>query len=119
MTCYLFIYLFVYLFRMLPGVILAAVGLLSIITPISSWDVPDNLVETYFGTISQEHSYALADTEGEIPAWIEGYFLRQSCGTFGNQSNTEIGAAITHTFDGLGTVMSFKIGEGLAEFGAK
>jgi hypothetical protein len=57
----------------MPSLTIAAVlGLLGAVTMTTCWEVPDNFTDIYFGTISKEHSYALTETEGDIPAWIEG-----------------------------------------------
>nr|XP_006814438.1 PREDICTED: uncharacterized protein LOC102808044 [Saccoglossus kowalevskii] len=99
------------LFKMIVSCLFASMA--------NCWDVPDNIYNTYFGTISRERPYMPTEIYGEIPDWIEGYFLKQSGGTYGNWSNPELGSKITHAFDGLGTVASFKMRDGMVEYGTK
>ncbi|XP_070556237.1 beta,beta-carotene 15,15'-dioxygenase-like [Ptychodera flava] len=93
--------------------------LLGVFATVTSWEVPENINDTFFGSIGREHPYGEAEVQGDIPEWISGYFIHQTVGSLGNHDNTEEGGKLTHTFDGLGTVASFKFNSGHAEFSTR
>ncbi|XP_077990568.1 beta,beta-carotene 15,15'-dioxygenase-like [Glandiceps talaboti] len=92
---------------------------LGLVTMVTCWDVPDNIKDTYFGEIKREHEYGEIEIKGIIPDWLSGYFIHQTCGSFGNQSNPVEGAKLTHTFDGIGAVASFKLNGGTVQYSIK
>ncbi|XP_077996469.1 beta,beta-carotene 15,15'-dioxygenase-like [Glandiceps talaboti] len=90
-----------------------------LVTMVTCWEVPDNIKETYFGQIEKEHEYGEIEIQGIIPEWLSGYFIHQTGGSFGNQSNPVEGAKMTHTFDGVGAVTSFKFNGGTVQYSIK
>ncbi|XP_070533680.1 beta,beta-carotene 15,15'-dioxygenase-like [Ptychodera flava] len=80
-----------------------------------SWKVPDNVYETFYGTTKKEHAGVQLKTKGSIPKWLNGYFLHQSCGSFGNNSS-DPGSKILHIFDCIGSVTSFDFNKGRVDY---
>lgn len=50
-----------------------------------------------------------------IPKWLNGYFLVQSCGSYGKLSEP-LGKKNIHMFDGFGAVASLEMYEGYVGF---
>ncbi|XP_070533681.1 beta,beta-carotene 15,15'-dioxygenase-like [Ptychodera flava] len=90
--------------------------LFALITMTTCDDMAHDLLKTYFGTIEREHPYTDIKVEGYIPEWLSGYFLHQTAGSYGNQSNPKVGEKLTHTFDGVGAVSSFKFNGGHVQY---
>lgn len=55
---------------------------------------------------------------GRVPSWLNGYFVRQTCGAFGNQAKpqTQPPTKIEHLFDCLGMVTTYNFRAGHANF---
>lgn len=54
-------------------------------------------------------------TQGIIPPWLNGYFLINSCASYGKRSDP-LGKKLMHMFDGFGAVSSWKIDRGAVAF---
>lgn len=56
-----------------------------------------------------------------VPHWLNGYFVRQACGAFGDQTKpqTQPPSKIDHLFDCLGMVATFSLDKGVVQFSNK
>lgn len=69
-------------------------------------------MEILFPEVWDGDKYQKANCPSEnIPHWLDGYFVVQTAGSYGKQSDP-FGEKLVHFFDGLGAITAFDIANG-------